>query len=451
MDIAISIIGAILVIFVVILIHELGHFAVAKWSGVTVERFSIGFGRPIWLHRAKSGTEYALGILPFGGYVKMLGEGDTDVPLADASGAYNRKSVWTRMAIVLAGPFMNFLLAVFMFWIIFMLGITTIKPVVGQVIPNSVAATAGMKSGDAIVKVGRIHTRSWQRIVMSLIGHVGSHRDLSMTVQPPQSEQLKTLQLDLRQWQLDPVKPDFLTSLGIKPFRPDYPAIIAKVFPKSAAARAGMRVGDHIVAFDGQPVKDMMALVERVKSQPGRKATVTVVRNGKRLVLSAVVGKREVEGKQIGFLGFLAKPPKWPKGMVERMQYSPIGAFGVASREVATLTWFHVIVLRKMFVGDISVRTLGGPITIFHSAGKASHGGWRVYLGFIAFISIALGFINLLPIPGLDGGHFVFYVIEAVTRRPVPERIQSWAIKIGIVLLIMLMIFATMNDVLRLF
>lgn len=451
MSLVIAILAAILAIFSVVIVHEYGHFLMARLMGVRVLRFSIGFGKALWSRTSKKGTEFVIAILPLGGYVKMLGEGDDAPPEDLIRYAYNHKPVYARMAIILAGPLMNFLFAIFLFWIIFLAGVTHIKPVVGQVAPQSIAAQGGLKAGDAIEKIDGRKTNSWQRVVMAIIARMGDKGHMHVIVKPKESTRSKTLFLPLNNWVIKKRRPDFFKSIGVVPFRPKFPTVIDEVLRNSPAQKGGLRKGDKVVAINGEKKEDMLAVIQIIKMHPGENVRLTILRHGKQRTLTIRTGVEKQKGERVGYLGFMVKAPAWPPSMVAKEDFSVLTAWVPAVEQTWMLTSFNVVVLAKMIIGKISVYTLGGPISIFHTAGKASRHNYRVYIGFIAFISVALGFINLLPIPGLDGGHFVFQLIEAVFRRPVPERIQVVCFKIGILLLILLMLQATFNDLNRLF
>lgn len=451
MSIVISVIGAIFAIFSVVIIHEFGHFIVARLMGVRVLKFSIGFGKALWSRTSKTGTEFVIAILPLGGYVRMLGEGDDAPPQDMKRFAYNRKPILARMAIILAGPVMNFILAIFLFWIIFLSGIVHIKPMVGQVIPNSIAAQGGLRSGDVIEKIDGRRTRSWQQVVMRIVARMGDNDYMRVTVLSKDSPVSKKLAFSLKNWSIEKRKPDFFKSLGLVPYRPKYPTVIDKVLKNTPAAKAGLRAGDKIIAVNGVRKNDMLAVIKIIQANPGKALRLTILRNGRRRNLTIRAGVEKEKGKQVGFLGFMVKAPKWPANLMVRQDFSMWSAWVPAAEQAWMLTSFNAVVLAKMIIGKISLKSLGGPISIFHIAGKASQHNYRVYLGFIAFISVTLGFINLLPIPGLDGGHFLFQLIEVVFRRPVPERIQVICVKVGILLLIFLMLQATFNDITRLF
>lgn len=451
MGYVIAIFAAIIAIFSIILIHELGHFLVARMCRVRVLKFSIGFGRPLWSVRGKSGTEYAIGILPLGGYVKLFGDSEGSFTQRDRGHAFTEKPLWIRSLIVLAGPLTNFALAIVVFWVIFLGGIQQVVPVIGAVIPQSIAAKAGIKANSQILSINGNKAESWQRILMLLIGKKGSDGELLMRTKPWPSGVESTHQLPLSTWQVSRRRPQFLKALGIVPYTPVIATQVDQVVKASPADKAGVRVGDRIVALNGKPVSDWIALVKRVQAMPNQTVRLRVMRAGRKHTFTLHVGVQRFRGKSVGHMGLRPVALKWPKGMLVKKDYSILSAWGPAVQQTWNLTAFNLIVLGKMLTGKISLMTLGGPITIFKTAGTASRAGMAVYLNFIAFISIALGFINLLPIPGLDGGHLLFYVVEAIIRRPIPEQVRITALKFGIFLLITLMLFATLNDVGRFF
>jgi len=445
------IVAALAAILGVILLHELGHFLVARATGVKVLKFSIGFGKSLWSYRSKkSGTEYVLAVLPLGGYVKMLGE-EPDVELTDEQRkqAFSQKPVWARFSIAAAGPVVNFMLAILLFWGIFLHGVTHVRPIIGALTPDSIAAKAGVPVGSQIVRIDSTATPSWQRVMMAMVSRAGETGSMKLVVEKPDGV-VSSYRLDLKHWHYDERNPDFIKSLGLVPYMPAFPALINKVVAHSPAAKAGLMPGDKVVALDGVAVNSWVPLVKAIQAKPGDKVALTVMREGQLKTLPLTVGVHKQHGLDVGYIGAAAKPPKWPASLLHKEHFSFFGASGYAIAQAWMLTKLNVVVLGKMLSGKISVSSLGGPITVFQTAGKASQSGWIVYLGFIAFISLTLGFINLLPIPGLDGGHLLFYIVEAIAGRPVPEKYQMIGLRIGMALLILLMLQATYNDVLRL-
>jgi len=454
MSTIISILGALLLLGIIILIHECGHFFVARWFGVKVLRFSIGFGRAIWSRVDKHGTEFCIGFLPIGGYVKMLGEGDEVINRRAHRGAFNEKSVWVRLAVVIAGPLMNFLLAIVLYWLIFVIGLSYPMPVIESVAPGSIAAEAGLPAPVLITAVDGKPVRQWQQVVMALVQHLGKPGEakLSVVPYPPKANaEANTYVLDLTEWQLDPAEPAFLQSLGLKALRPEVAPKIAEVVPGSPAAGAGLKPGDLIVAIDGKPVSSMDELLAVVQNKPAKQVLLDFEREGVSKHVSLTTAVKQHDGKAIGIIGFKPQSPPWPDSMMAKTDFNLATAWVPAWQEVWRLVAFNFIALSKIVTGQVSLQALGGPVAIFHTAGRASQAGIKAYLGFVAFMSVTLGFINLLPIPGLDGGHLLFYCIEGVFRRPIPERYQQLLLRVGIILLLMLMVLVTYNDIMRLF
>ncbi len=451
MNIVIATLGALGALFIIIVLHELGHFFVARACGIKVLRFSLGFGKSLWSHRAKSGTEYVVAILPLGGYVKMLGEGEEISSPEEAHRAYNQKPLLARMAVVLAGPMVNFVLAIIAYWGVFLIGVQQIHPIIGEVQPHSIAAEAKLARGDQILQIDNRKTKSWQQVLMAIVGHTGQHNKMTFTVRTPQSKIEKRL-LDLTSWHYNSREPNFLQSLGFVPFSPNIPLIFERVLPNSPAQHAGLRAGDRVVSIDHHTIESWAEMVHYVQAHPGQQLLFGVQSADRvsRQVLVVTGESKQHSGKELGYLGVEAKPPIWPETMVYREHYNVLSAWFPALHQTWRLLAFRLVVIGKMVTGKISLHTLGGPVTIFHAAGKASLAGWKVYLNFIGFLSLAIGFINLLPIPGLDGGHFFFQVIEVIVRRPVPQRIQMISLSFGMLFLAFLMVQATVNDIARL-
>ena len=450
MSLLIAIFGAIFAIFSVVIIHEFGHFIVARALGVRVLKFSMGFGKTLWSRTSRRGTEFVIALLPLGGYVRLLGEGD---PVSDdelKQYSYSHQSVYARMAIILAGPMMNFILAILLFWILYLPGVVHIKPMIGRVLPHSIVAAAGVRRGDHIQKIDGRVVKNWRAVTMAIVAHVGDQKSVTMTVLRPHHQKRMTVNLSLTHWKVAEQAGELLRSLGIVPFQPKFPMAIGKVMPGSPADRAGLRQGDRILAVNDTEYDNMLDLVRFIQRHPNKKLSIRLLRQGKKSVVTVRVGSKLQNKQAYGYLGYEVIPPVWPASLLQHERYTLLTAWGPAIHETGSLIRFNTVVLGKMILRKISLRSLGGPITIFKTAGQASQRNYRVYLGFLAFLSVTLGFINLLPIPGLDGGHFFFQLIELTARRPVPLRIQSICLRIGFLLLILLILQATYNDLFRL-
>ena len=451
MNLAITILGAIIAIFSVIILHELGHFIVARACGIKVLRFSIGFGRAFWKWKEKSGTEYILAVLPLGGYIKMLGEGEEATSAKDAQHAFNQKPLLVRMLVVLGGPVTNFLLALIAFWGVYLVGVTHTRPIVGEVVPHSIAAQAGIKSGDELVEIDGKSTKNWQQALVAITARMGDQNQMEIMAKPQNSFQISLRNLELSKWNLDQRSPDVFKSLGLLPYQPRIPPVIASVMKRSPAERAQLQPGDYVKAINDQPLEDWLEVINFVRQHPGKKIQLTVMRNDKTHVISLTIGKKEMGHAIVGYLGVLSQPPHWPANLIYKEEYSFLGAWRPAVEQIWRLLAFNVMIMIKMIIGKVSIHALGGPIMVFQAASKATQAGLQVYLDFLGFISLTIGFINLLPIPGLDGGHLLFQIIEGVFRRPVPQRIQIISLTFGMAFLIFLMLQAIINDLIRLF
>ena len=452
MNMILMILGAIAAIFMVIVLHEAGHFFMARRFGVKVERFSIGFGKVLWSRRDQKGTEYCLSLLPLGGYVKMLGEGTQEIlSEAEKPYAFSHKPLLTRAAIVAAGPLTNFLLALILFWAVFLIGVERIKPVIGEIKPQSIAAVAGLKSGQTILSVDGHRTLSWQQVLIRLFYRLGDKGNVMIEAQSsPSASQLYALPLE--QWHLNRENASIpFESLGLIPYEPLFPAVIKEIEKNSPAERAGLQPGDQIMRVDQQKVTSWPQLSLYLQQKPSETLLFQVKRNHQLFSMKVTLETKKSWGKSQGYLGVWIQPPEWPADMRVQEQYTLLTAWFPAADQVWTLTAFNAIVLGKMLIGKVSLGLLGGPISIFQQAGAASKAGWLPYLSFIAFMSVTLGFINILPIPMLDGGHLFFYSVEGLIRRPIPVNYQFFLLRLGLILLLWIMIQATINDIMRIF
>ncbi|MBE8167102.1 MAG: sigma E protease regulator RseP [Shewanella sp.] len=442
--------------------HEYGHFWVARKCGVKVERFSVGFGKALWRRTGKDGTEYVLAMIPLGGYVKMLDERVDDVPEHLLGQAFNRKSVWQRIAIVSAGPIANFIFAIFALYFMFLIGMPSVKPIISGTIIDSPASIIKVDEPSQIIAVDGQKVRDWEEVNLALVGQIGT-KSLSITVAPlssmtqvPNAEKDvlnigKTYKLDTKNWKFDPEKESPITALGLNIFRPTFKPIVGAISKGSAAEVSQVKIGDMILSIDNKPYSDWPKFVALVQESANKPLKLEVERDGLILILSVTPqAKENAEGKQIGLIGISPKPPKWPESMLIQMEYGIVGSALNAVDRTWQLTAVSVKTMAKLFTGDVSVKNLSGPISIAQGAGRSADYGLVRFLGFLALISISLGIINLMPVPVLDGGHLLFYFIEVVTGRPVPEKVQEIGFKIGAVMLLLLMSVALFNDFSRL-
>lgn len=433
---------------VLVAVHEWGHFWVARRCGVKVERFSIGFGKALWKRKDKLGTEYVIAAIPLGGYVKMLDERVDQVSDADLPHAFNRQSVGKRIAIIAAGPAVNFLFAIVALYVMFLIGSQAVKPVVGEVMPDSIFAKANIEPGVVISKIGEHQVYDWQDVNLELMSAIGrSVIDVAVDTQEGFS---KTYSLDLSNWQFDPDKTSSISSLGIVPFRPSGTTKIAYVEQDSPGFHAGLQTNDIIMGINGTPVQNWEQTVELIEQNPQQDVVIDVNRDGNWLSLNGTLGVRQTQDARVGFLGVSPFTEPWPENYVFDRQYGPIDSLLKASSQTWRLITISVEMIGKLITGDVSVKNLSGPISIAQGAGASASVGIVAFLYFLALISVNLGIINLLPLPVLDGGHLLYYFIELFTGRPVSESVQEIGFKIGGVVLLLLMSVALFNDIVRL-
>lgn len=443
-------IAIIITILFVIGTHEAAHFMAARLMGIKVLQFSIGFGKSLFSFHDKKGTEYVLAAVPLGGYVKMLDENEGDVPENEKHMTYNRASYWKKCIVILAGPVMNLFCALVLYWIVFMLGYTTLKPIIGAVAPDSIAANAGMLPKQQIVTIDNQDTDSWTAIIFRLVSHAGDHDVVTIGTKDTKTKLSNNYNLDLSKWSFDPLRPDLLKSLGITPYEPDIPLVIGLVSPNSPAATAKFQIGDKLIALNNEPIKDWVSLITTIYSSPDKVLNFKIQRAGHELTIPVTVGaKRSIFLTKHGFVG-IAPNIKTPPDILQKVQYPFFSAFNHAWVQVKDLSYFNLVMFAKMFTGKLSLQSLGGPITIFESAGTALNGGWIIFISFLAFLSLSVGIINLFPIPGLDGGHILIHTIEAIIRKPLPEQAVIFVFRIGLLFILFILVQALFNDILRL-
>ena len=444
------IVGTLVALGVLVTFHEFGHFWVARRCGIKVLRFSVGFGTPLLRWHDRQGTEFVIAAIPLGGYVKMLDEREGDVPPEQLEQSFNRKSVQQRIAVVAAGPLANFILALLFFWVIAMLGGQQVRPVIGAVEPDSLAAEAGLQAGQEIVAVNDKPTSGWAAVNLQLVRRLGESGTLTVEVREPGSTLDSQRQIVLNDWLKGVAEPDPIGSLGIRPWRPTLAPVLAQLDPKGPAAAAGLQVGDHLRALDGQALDDWQQLVDRLRGMPNRAVVLLVEREGRRLDVPVTLAARGEEEARIGYLGAGVQGVEWPPEMLREVRFGPLEAVGEGFRRTWTMSLLTLDSLKKMLFGELSVKNLSGPITIAKVAGASAESGLGDFLNFLAYLSISLGVLNLLPIPVLDGGHLLFYLIEWARGRPLSERVQGWGVQIGISLVVGVMLLALVNDLGRL-
>lgn len=432
-------------------IHEWGHFIVARLCGVKVLKFSIGFGQSIYSWVDKKDTEFVIAWIPLGGFVKMVDEREGEVAEQDLDKAFNRKPVLQRIAIVAAGPFVNLLFATLVYWIVFMGGQQVLAPIVGSVATGSVAETAGLEIKDEVVAVEGDLVNSWDDVVQLLVLRVLEVGKINIEVRDVSGQKLiRTFDLE-KPLRLDE-NTDPLAALGIRPAQPEVPAIVGDLVEGEAGSRDGLQIGDEILAVNDQAIADWMDWVDAIKVNAGIAMKVDLERKGHLVEIQLTPNRKEgAAGEVYGFVGVGAAAFEWPEHLLRNIEYNPMEAFHYALKKTWDSSVLILVSTWKLAVGDLARDNLGGPIMIAKLAGRYADYGMKPYLLFIAYISIVLGVMNLLPIPVLDGGHILFYIIELIIRRPIPEKIQDVLMRGGLTLLLLVMTFAVFNDVTRIF
>lgn len=433
---------------ILVAVHEYGHFWVARRNGVKVERFSIGFGKPIWRRTGSDGTEYVLAMIPLGGYVKMLDGRVDEVPPELADQAFNNKSVWARMAIVVAGPMANFLFAIFAFWLMFLIGVPSVKPVVRDVLPESPAAVAGVQPGMEITAINGNDILTWEDVNFALIGSIGAEQS-TFGVQDNSGRQ-QQLTVPLERWQFDPDSESPITALGLTPEGPVATLTLEQVLSGGAGEQAGLQAGDTLQSANGETLSDWSQFVALVQTSPEQAVELVVSRNGQRLNVTLIPSRRETNSQVLGYVGLAPAVTPVDERYRFELTYGPLKALWQGVERTWELTVLTFNMIGKLLTGIVSVDNLSGPISIAKGAGASAGFGLVYFLSFMALVSVNLGIINLLPLPVLDGGHLLFYVIEAITGRPVPEKVQELGFRIGAALLVLLMGLALFNDIGRL-
>jgi regulator of sigma E protease len=454
-QILVSVAAFVVAIGVLVAVHEFGHFWVARRLGMRVLRFSIGFGKPFWRKQLGKDDpfEFAVAAIPLGGYVKLLDEREEPVAGHELHRAFNRQPVWKRIAVLIAGPAFNLVFAIAAYWMLFTVGVPSMKPVVGEVAPNSIAARGGLKYEDQIVAIGGREIRTLEDATLTLVKDLVDDGSITMRVRDTAGVERQVVLHAGDSRSL--TEPDaLLPGLGFDFWRPRIAAVVGTVVEDSAAARAGMKPGDRILKFDGQPIGDFGQLQRLVQPSMNRTVELEIERNGAVLTLPVTVAEETVGGKPIGRLGIAPTNEPLPGGrdprdLLTTQQYGPFAALSHAAAKTWDTSMLTFQVIGRILTGDVSVKAISGPITIAEITGVAARQDWQVFLNVMALISISLGVFNLLPIPLLDGGQIVYQLAELIKGKPLSERVQVLGQQIGIAVLLMLMSVVFYYDIAR--
>ena len=473
-----TVLALLVTISILVTIHEFGHYWVARLCNVHVIRFSVGFGKSIYVKKGRqpvyearsvydqeghlvpvrtrgneplAPTEFAIAAIPLGGYVKFLDEREGYVPDDQIHLAFNRKTVWQRIAIVSAGPIANFLLAIAAYWMLFVSGVTGVIPLLGELDPESAAARAGLQQGHEIVAVDGKATETWSEVNLTLFDRLGETGEIVLTVVEPGSFNAQSnYNVPVTQWLSNNVSPAPARDLGLVVQMPEFPAVIGGLNDDGRATMGGVEIGDEFLSVDGVSVIDWPHLVELIQASPEQTLSVIIQRSGQTMKIDLTPKGIERDGNILGFIGASPQAVNFPPEMLRETRYPIYSAWMPAAVKTWEVTLFTLASIKKMIVGAISPKNLSGPITIAQVASATAENGFESFVGFIALLSISLGVINLLPIPVLDGGHLVYYFIELIAGRPVPERVQVWGFQMGTFLIMGIMVLAFYNDLTRL-
>ena len=449
MQIIETVLALALTLGILVTLHEYGHFWVARRCGVKVLRFSVGFGKPMFSWYDKHGTEFAVAAIPLGGYVKMLDEREGPVPEELRDQAFTSKPPGQRIAIAAAGPLANFIFAIFAYWLLSVVGVTHVAPIVGQIADDSVAERVGLQEGMEIHAVDGHRVSSWRDVNMRILERTGEHGSISMEVSEDGAR--GTVSGELSGWGLSDDTPNPLAEFGITPWRPAVPPVLGQISEGGRAEAAGLQPGDRIVAVNGEAIGSWFELVEFIRNAPEQTLQVTVERNGSEQSLSVTPEARtEESGESIGFVGAGVEAISWPEEVLRDVSYGPFAAIPVALSETWADTRLTLVAIKKMVTGLLSPTNLSGPITIARVAEASVSSGFEDFVRFLAYLSVSLGILNLLPVPVLDGGHIVYYTIEALRGKPLSEQAQAFGLRIGMAMILTLMVFALYNDLMRL-
>ena len=452
MTLLFTIISFVFALGLLITFHELGHYFVARLCNVKVLRFSVGFGRPlIKRYWGRDQTEWVIAAIPLGGYVKMLDEREGKVAPEDLSRSFNRMTVSRRFAIVSAGPIANFLLAILLYCFLFMYGVSGMKPILGQITPNSPAAIANFEAGDTLVKIGDEVVSSWQDARWELLSKAVDRTPTLIVETRNKEQQIVSRELDLSKLDANDLDADFLKKIGLNVYQPKIKPIVAQVIPNGAGDRAGLLINDEILSINEKEIVEWKDLVQKIQNSPETVLAMKIRRNNTKVNVKIIPEAATQNGKEIGKIGIAPKIDRSKfKDLLIEVSYPTSTALAKAINKTWETSVFTLQMLWKMVMGEVSLKNISGPITIADYAGKSAEMGIASYLGFLALISISIGVLNLLPIPLLDGGHLMYYVVEIIKGTPLSERSMAIGQQMGMMMLFTLMIFAIYNDINRL-
>ncbi|PCM43435.1 RIP metalloprotease RseP [Marinobacter sp. ANT_B65] len=449
MQIIQTILALVLTLGILVTLHEYGHFWVARRCGVKVLRFSVGFGKPLFSWYDRHGTEFAIAAIPLGGYVKMLDEREGPVPDELKSQAFTSKPPSQRIAIAAAGPVANFIFAIFAYWLLSVVGVTHVAPIVGEVASKSVAMQVGLQPGMEINAVDGHRVNSWRDVNMRILERAGEQGLITLNVSDGEAQ--GTLSGELGGWNLSDETPDPLGEFGITPWRPDVPAVLGQISEGGRAQAAGLQAGDRILAVNDQSVSNWFELVDFIRNAPEQTLYLDVERAGSGQTIKVTpAAKTQDNGEVIGFVGAGVEAVTWPDDVLREVRYGPLEAIPMALDETWADTRLTLVAIKKMLTGLLSPSNLSGPITIALVAEASVSSGFEDFVRFLAYLSVSLGILNLLPVPVLDGGHIVYYTIEAIRKKPVSDAVQALGLRIGMAMILTLMVFALYNDLMRL-
>lgn len=449
-DVLLTILSLLVALSLLIAVHELGHFLVARWCGVKVLRYSIGFGKPLWQRRfGADDTEYTIASIPLGGYVKMLDEREGEVAEEELHRAFNRQSLSKRSAIVVAGPLFNFIFAIFAYWMMFVIGVSGVKPLLGEIEEGTIAHAAGLRAGQEVIAVDGEKTPTWQAVIESVLPKMLLNQPVTLTIF--EGGLTVERQLAFSTVSADSKPEELFRRLGLKAYQPQIDPVIGEVLPESVAEKAGLQAGDKVLLAAGQPVNDWSSLVEVIAAHPEQTLTMGVLRNGSEVQLQMTPKAVSENGETIGKIG---AAPEVDQALFNSLRaehrYAAAPAFSAALAKTWEMSSLTLTMIGEMIMGRASVENLSGPIGIAQYAKQSAESGFSQFLKFLGLISVSLGVLNLLPIPVLDGGHLLYYGIEAVRRKPVSEQFEALGQRIGLAVIFALMAVAIYNDLARL-